>query len=442
LSSTVKKISSVLTGLDITITADEIGKAADKRLQQLSKTARVSGFRRGRLPKSVAKKMFGKSVYMELMPDLTYKAFLAALSEHDLSPVGEPEFSNLDAEMKEGEDYKFTAKVETAPRLEKIITEGIELKRDKIVVEPDMVDKELKRLQSSLATSSDIEKPRKIKKGDAVKLEMRKKEDNGEWSANAMPEQEIIIEEATCPKELLAALPGKNIGDEIEVEFGDGDDKTPFLCKVTAHMERILPKIDDDFARDLGTFETLAELKADIEKKYVEHIKNNQKSGLKQQLFDALREKNPMELPPAILAKQTDAMREQYDGIAKQIDDKISKNTGKDGKNTDKAASGMDDSAKKAASEIVHTHFLIQDIARQEKLEVTAEDLEAHYAEMAAATGLPVARIKAEYAKSEYGAEIEGRIIEDKVFDFISQKVKIVEVEPSENKKADESSDK
>ncbi|MBN2716463.1 MAG: trigger factor [Deltaproteobacteria bacterium] len=429
MSSTIKKISPVVQELAITVPADEIKKSAEVMFANVRKSGRIKGFRKGRMPMAIAKKMFAASVYAELTSDLTYRFFMKALQEHEIAPLGEPSFTNIDSIMKEGEDYAFNVTVETAPRLDEIVTDGIVLQKKKIVAEPTVIEDELKRLQNSLATTKELETKRAIKLGDQVKLELRRREESGEWSENALP-QDLALEEAQCPRELLEQLPGMNLDDEKEIVFGaDRDNPMTFLVKVVDHQERVLPEIDDDFARDLGEFETIDELKADIEKKYLASLENREKDALKQKLLEALREKNAMTLPPGILAKQTAAMRGQYENIVKQVADAKKEAKGEDTEKTDEGESALDSSAQNAAAEIVHTHFLIEEIARIGEIKVTVEDIEAKYQEMADATGLPLARLKAEYADRRYASELESRILEDKVFDFILPKVTIEEID-------------
>lgn len=435
MSSTVKKISSVVQELDITIPASEIKKTADNMFINVRKRAKIKGFRQGKMPMAIAKKMFAQSVYSELTSEVTYRFFLEAMREHELSPVGEPKFSKIDALAKEGEDYTFSVTVETAPKLEKINTDGIVLQKNKVVADPEVLEKELLRLQSSLATTKELDQKRAARLGDAVKLELRRKEDSGEWSENGLP-QDLVLEEEQCPKELLDEIPGMKIDDEKEIVFGeDRDNPMTFLTKVVELKERILPTLDDDFAKDLGDFDTLEELKADIEKRYIESLETKEKDALKQKLIDALREKNVMELPPSILEKQTEAMRSQYDHIVKQVADAKKEAKGEDSDKTDEGEAAMDDSAKKAAVDIVHTHFLIDEIARIGELKVSQEDIDAKFEEMSNATGMPLARLKAEYSERKYAAELESRILEDKVFDFIAPKVTIEEVDAGEKKK-------
>ncbi|MBN2341586.1 MAG: trigger factor [Deltaproteobacteria bacterium] len=436
MSSRVNKISPVVQELNITIPADEISKTAETMFAQVRKRAKVKGFRQGKMPMAIAKKMFSQSVYAELTSDLTYRFFLEAIREHELSPVGEPKFSNIESLAKAGENYEFTVTVETAPRLESIHTDGIVLKKNKVTADPEVVETELKRLQSSLATTKELEKARPVALGDSVKLELRRKEESGEWSENALP-QELVLEAEQCPKELLDLVPGMNVGDEKEVTFGaERENPMTFLTKVIEHKERILPALDDDFAKDLGDFDTLDALKADIEKRYVDSLENKEKDALKQKLFDALRENNAMELPPTILARQTDAMRSQYENIVNQVSAAKKEAKGEDTEKTDAGEAAMDDSAQKAAHEIVHTHFLIEEIARIGELKVEESDIEAKFKEMSEATGLPLARLKAEYSDRKYAAELESRILEDKVFDFIAPKVTIEEVEPGTEAKS------
>jgi len=418
-------VSPVVAELDVTIPAAEIAEAAARMFAQISKEARVRGFRRGKVPLGVVKRMFHKSVYAELTGDLTYRAFLSALKEHDLSPIGEPEFTKMEGILTEGADYGFSARVEIAPQLETVVTDGIELKRSKLSVKPEVVDSEIHRLQVSMATTKDLEKPRPVKKGDMVVVEMTRRLPDGTFSDTPMPDQEFALDEDNCPPVLLDQLPGKNVGDTLEVTFG-ADEKHPstFRCVLKGVKERILPAADDELARDLGDFDTMADLRADIEKRYLASLEHRQREGLRRELFDALRQKNPMALPPAIVAKQAESMRGHYDSIMKQIGA-----PDKEPAEGDSGDGNADELSRQAAVEIVHTHFLVEEVARHGELKVTDADLDAHFEKMAQTTGLPLERIRAEYSKPQYVRELEGRLLEDKVFDFVVAKVKIVDVD-------------
>ena len=426
--STMKNISPVLVELNIEVTPDEIQSSMNKAYSQLSREAKVRGFRKGKVPRAVLKRMFGEAVLSDLKGDLVSKAFFDAIKEHELNPIGEPDF-DVSGDVSEGAPYNFKVKVETSPRLEQINYEGIELEKTPVVVDASTVDRELERLRSAMATAADLDEARPAALGDLVKLQMRKWVD-GEWKEPATKPQELVLEEGSVPNEILDSLPGMNVDDEKEIVFGEsaeGEEPNKFLCKIVSLQERRLPELDDEFAKDLGDFDTLAQLREDIEKRVGESLEKTENDRLRHAMFDALREKNPMDLPERLLTQQVQMMKMQFAGMM-----------GASGDGDDEAMKKLDESTEKAARDIVHQHFLIEEIARHGDLEVSDEDLEADILQMSAHSGLPVPKLKAELAKSNRLGEMKTNIIERKVFDFVLPKVKIVDADPDAKKADDE----
>ncbi len=426
--STVKNISPVLVELDIEVTTEEIQNSLNKAYTQLSREAKVKGFRKGKVPRAVLKRMFGKAVLSDLKGDVISQAFFDALKEHELNPIGEPDV-DAEGEISEGEPFKFKIKVETSPRVDEIIYEGIELDRYKVKVEESQIDEELDRLRSAMATAIDLDTPRPAAIGDMIKLDMRKWAD-GDWKDAAMPSQNLVLEEGAVPPEIMENITGLNIDDEKEIEFGtpaEGEEPNKFLCKVLAVQERKLPELDDEFAKDLGDFDTLTQLREDIEKRISDSLEHSERDRLKHGLFEALREKNPMEMPERLLQQQAQMMKMQFAGMMGGAPD------GADSE----AMAKLDESTEKAARDIVHQHFLIEEIARHNDLSITDDDLEAELNDMAAKSGLPVPKLKAELAKSNKLGEIKTTIIERKVFDFVLPQVKITDTDPPKADKAD-----
>jgi trigger factor len=420
LPSTVKNLSPVLAELEIEVSPEQIEESYNRALSQLAREAKVRGFRKGKVPKAVLKRMFGKAVLADLREDVVGRHFLEALREHDVDAIGEPEIDAGD--IAEGAPYRFSVKVETSPRLAAINYDGIELERHTPRVQPAALDAELGRLRSAMATTADLEEPRPAAIGDMVRIQMTKWAD-GAWADPPMQPQDLVLEESSAPPQFLEALPGMGVGDEREIEFGqpreDGE-RNRFLCKVMAVQRRVLPDLDDEFAKDLGEFATLADLRADIEGRMLESQERQEEERLRHALFDALRERNPLELPARILDKQTRLMKEQFAGML-----------GGDGDGDgDGAMRRLEEGTEKAAREMIHQHFLQAEIVRHGALEVTDADLEAELARMSERTGLPVPKLKAELSKSQRMVEVRNNLMERKVFDFVLPRVRIIDTEP------------
>ncbi len=425
--STMKRINPAVVEFAIEVPTQEIDKHINKAYSRLSREAKVRGFRRGKVPRAVLKRMFGPAMLSELLSEIVSKFFIESLEEHGVEPISEPE---IDAgELAEGQPFTYTVKVETSPRLEEINFNGIEISRNPVTVSREMIDKELERLRSALATTLEIDEPRPAQEGDLVTLEMKRWMDDG-WKDAGMPPQELVLVEGAVPSEILAAVQGMNVDEEKEIEFGEtpeGEDPVRFLGRLVSVRLRKLPDIDDEFAKDLGDFDTLTQLEEDIEKRTRESLEKNEEDRLRHELFDALREKNDMVLPPTILEKQTQMMKAQLAGMMGRSKDDAN----------DEPFTEIDESARGAARNIVHQHFLLREVARQHDLEVGEKDVEIELKRMSELTGIPVPKLKAELADSQRMSEVMTSLLERKVFDFVAPKVMIINAEQVVDNKGD-----
>jgi trigger factor len=423
LSSVIKKLSPVEVEIEITVPAEAVGAAIEGALSRIGREAQVRGFRKGRAPRSVVRRLYGRAVLAELQPELVSEHYVAALTEHALDPVSDPELV-ASGEIVEGAPFTCTLKVEVGPRLEALVVDGVELSRRKVAPTPAEIEAELRHLQSVMAKTAALAEPRPAAAGDAIRLEIRRWRD-GAWQEQPLPTQELVLAADEMRPELFAALPGMSVGDEREVVFppeGQDDEPAKFLCKLLEVKARVVPPLDDELAKDVGDFETLAALEEDIAKRRAATLEREEEKRQRHELFDKLREKNPLELPPRILGQQAEMMTSQLLGM-------MGRGEGAEEPPAE-TVEKLGESAKVAARDVVHQHFLVREIARLGGLEITDADVEAELAQMAGATGLPLPQVKARMAQGSRLSELKVGLMERKVFDFVKPKVKIVEVDP------------
>jgi trigger factor len=440
LPSSIKSISPVMVELDITVPEAEIAAATDKAYAKLAREVRVRGFRKGKTPRGVLRRLFGDAVLSEVRSDLIPRAFVEALAENDLQPLGEPDLDFDRTEEEEG-GFRFTAKVEVAPRLERIDWEGIELRRRPTTPDDEEVDRELERLRRSQAAAVDLDEPRPARAGDVVSVDLKRWQD-GEWKDSARG-QEIPLDAADgTPEPLLGALLGAEQGEEKLVDFGEpaeGRERVRFMAEVTAVRERRLPELDDELAKDLGDFETLEDLRRDVAEKIEETREESQRDGLQRQLLDQLAEKNEMELPENVVRRQTEAMHQELGQMLGGLEER----TGDEERDEQQAEMMRTarEGSEQRAREMVRRHFLVREIARHAEIEVGDDDMEAEMSRIAEKTGAPAPKIRAELGHGDHRAQLEMRLLEDKVFEYALGKVRIVEVEDDEELEAPESDD-
>ncbi len=426
MTSTLNRISPVVAELFVEIPADDVKKALNKAYTDLGRTARVSGFRRGKVPRNVLKQMFGQAVRADVAGDLVSEHSRTAIEEHGVVPISKP---NVDAKpLAENEGFSFKIQFETRPELDAVSYDGIELDRYQVEVTAEMVEKELESLRSSTAEVVDLEEPRPAAKGDLVKFNLKRWEE-GKWE-EIKGEQELVLGEGRAMEAVEDALEGVEVGQEKVIDLGSEsemeENRRRILVNVTAVQGRKLPALDDELAKDVGDFETLDALKKDIERRLLENMEEAEQRRLQRSLFDALREKNEVDLPPSLVAQQTMQLQMQLFQLA-----------GAQAFDGEKQKELFED-AKETAGKMIHQELLMLEIARLENIEVSDEQVDAEIEKMAADKGLPLPMLKAEYQKDDRVDQLRHSLLEKKVFDFAVAKVKITQKPQPAAEDADE----
>lgn len=414
----------VLAEMSVEVPVEEVHAAVNKAFATLSRKAKIRGFRQGKAPRAVLKRMFGDAILNEVRGDIINEALLAAFTEHDLVPLSQPD---LDApEVSEEAAYTFKATFEVRPKLESVNYDGVVLERAVVKVEEAEVEDELHRIRSSMAVMNELSTPRPAATGDSAIVSIHRAKDDG-WDENGLNDQQIVIGEGHAPEAIDTAIVGMNIGDEKVVDMdadSDAEGKKPrYLIKLTGLKERKLPDLDDELAKDTGEYDTLDALKADIRKRIAQAKDRNEDRRLRNAMYDALRAINPMELPPSLVSRQAQALKTQlYQGVLEQLGRT-------DNEETRETLSKLEESAVTTAEEMVHQQLLMAEIARISDIKVDDGDLDAEIEKRAIASGLPAPMLHAEMNKDNRRDELMVQILDTKIFDFVKTLVTIVEVE-------------
>src|SRR5688500_9267294 len=229
--SQVSEISPVEVEVKCAIPWERVHKGLEDSYAKLQKSAKVRGFRPGKVPRNVLKQLFGNQVKSEVVQALVEEALLAAVREHELMPVATP---NVDAPLlAEGQAYEFTAKMEVKPKVDGVKTEGMVLARAPSEVKDADVTQEIERLRQQNAELKVLDPARPAKEGDillidySVKIDGEEKPDMGAKDRPVELGQGKLIPE--FEQGLLGAQPGEN--RNIDVKFADDHGRDDLRCK-------------------------------------------------------------------------------------------------------------------------------------------------------------------------------------------------------------------
>jgi trigger factor len=423
--------SSVKKVLSFEISKEDVTKELNTAYNALKKKADVKGFRKGKIPRKVLENRFSKDVHADVAPRLIQEAFIEAIKEYDLNIVGGPQMDPppLDPENA----YVFDITVEIKPELEDIEFEGIALKKTKYEVSEGEIESQIHMIQKTMAKKETVKEERPVKEGDFVLIDYEGFLNDEPFDKTPIIENYVMgIGKGPLPKEFSEKLTGTTPVQDLEIEVPYAEDyhdenlkgKT-IVYKLTLKeiQEEILPEINDDLVKGLGKYENLDDVKASIrdnlEKGYAQRINHE----LSEQIFQNLLEKYEFEVPEALIEGE-------LNWIAMEAEQAYSAN------NTTLEEAGLSKDILKTQYRDVgekqaRRHLILDKIISQTKLELTDEELEKSFEEMALGMNAPVDAVKnyfgADPKQLEYYKHTQ---LEKKAVGIIIEKGSITEVEP------------
>lgn len=412
----------------IVIPATEIDEKIDGRLEELSGQVNLPGFRPGKVPMSLLKQRFGKSVLGEVLEKAVTDSSSQIMSERSLRPAMQPkiEVTSFD----EGKDLEYSMSVELLPDVTPMDFGKLEVERVKVLVPDQEVDEALGRIAESHKTSKPLSKPRKAKSGDVVVIDFKGTVDGEALPGMAAEDHHLELGSNQFIPGFEDQLIGVNADDDVEVKvtFPDtyGNDKLAgreaiFEVKVKAIEESVPAEIDDKLAEALGA-ENLEGLKSRVREQIEGEYAKVGRSRLKRELLDKLADGHDFAVPAGMVEVE-------FEGIWKQVEEERSKGE------LDSEDAGKDDeelkSEYRAISERrVRLGLLLSEVGSSNNIDVTQE--EVNQALFAEAQNYPGQEQQVfEYYKNtpEALGNLRAPIFEDKVIDFITDLAKVTERE-------------
>lgn len=419
----VQKLSPVLVEFDVVIDADLVKKEVDKAYRSVAKTARVRGFRPGKAPRKVLTHMFGARVAADVAQRLVDDSFPKAVSENKVQPVSNPAFEPQ--KLVDNQPFTYKARFEIIPEIESVDYEGLEAKRPRTAVDPEDLEAELAALRRENSTLEPPEAARSAQQGDVVTIDFEV-EANGQIVDGAGAQDfQVELGAGSLIPAIEEAITGKNVGDQTDAKAQmpeahphpalRGHEAT-FKLTLKDLKVRVLPELDDEFAKDLGDYETLDDLKKGLSEQIESRKKEQAENTLAERLVVALVQKNPIPLPPSLVQRQMKVTEQEILQRARAQGQTV---TGLGAELRQKV---------QADSEVkVRAGLLMAEIAKKEKLMIGNEQIEEGIKELAEQTGKNVAKVRAEYSDPKRREMLIGMILENKVLDIIEAKAKITD---------------
>jgi trigger factor len=423
----VARISPVVMEVAVEVPADAVRVEVEKAYSTLQRKAHVKGFRPGKAPRQVLAHLYGPQVTNDVVNAIVNGTLPKALSQQNVQPINQPQVEA--GKFDQATAFSYKARFEVQPEVENVAYEGLDLVRPPEAATEEAVAEQLELLRRQHASLQAPEPARPAKKGDVVTIDFtllvegkELKEGGGQGLALELGSGQIL-------PELEAGLAGKVVDDKFEVEarFPDAHSSKELAGKVgTLNVlvkdvkERVLPALDDEFAKDVGSFQTLVELRADVHTKLEKMLKDRAESALAEQIVEKLNEKNPLDVPPSLVEQQCRMMEMELLQSARRAGQRVSQD------DFQKVHGQVHADAEKK----VRAGLLMGAIAKKLEIKVTDQDIQKGLEELAAETGKNVAKVRAEYNDPQRRQILVGMILEHKVLTLIEEKANVRTGEP------------
>ncbi len=404
--------------LEVTVPGSRLDQAVHQRLQQLSRTARLKGFRPGKVPFAVVRAQFGAQVQAEAVSELLQETFAEAVSKENLRPAGGPRIEPL--QLEPGNDLRYAAIFEVMPEVKVATLGAIAIERPVCSVSDADVDAMVESLRRQRPVFTPVE--RAARESDRVTIEYEGRIDGEVFPGGKGDALKVVIGTGQILAELDAALRGMAAGESKSVEARFPEDYgaksvagklAVFQVKVNGVEEQSLPPLDEAFVRGFGVSEGgVAEWRAEVRRSMEREVAEAVRVKVRNQLFDALYRNNPLDLPKALIDEQVGELQAQMLRRAGIQD-------------PSKVPQLPREPYEEPARKRVALGLLMGEIVREQQMKVDRGRVEERL--NAVAASYPDAdAVRRQYLQSrEAMAQIESAALEDQVIDWMLAQVKI-----------------
>ncbi len=402
--------------------------ACDRAYKKAVKKINIPGFRRGKAPKSIVEKMYGKGVFYEdAINDILPKAYSEAAKESGLTIVSQPEF---DVETIDENGVVFKAKVYVKPEVSVKDYTGIAVERTVTPVTDEDVDREISLVQSRNSRMVDIT-DRPAADGDIANIDFEGFVDGVPFDGGKADGHELKLGSGQFIPGFEEQIVGHSIGDAFDVNVtfpaeyhaeALAGKEAVFKVKLNSMKMNELPTLDDEFVKDVSEFDTLDEYKADIRAKLTEKNEKKADSEVEDALLGALIEKLEADIPAAMFETETENYVRDYDSRLRMQGLDLATYF----KYTGMTIENLKEQVRPQAEKQVKTRLALEKIAELENLTVTDEEIEEEYKRIAEAYNMEADQVKSMVEKEALTADLSVK----KASDLLKEKAVITDVAP------------
>ena len=416
----VEKTDKNIVSFEFSVSPEEFEKAVQKAYKKNDKKINMPGFRKGKAPRIIIEKAYGKEVIYEdainfVLPD----AYDKAVEENGISPVAQPEVDLKSEKIEPDKEIIFTAKVVVKPEFELGEYKGVKAEKAVYETTDENVNEEIEKLRERNSRLVPVE-DRAVQADDIANINFEGFVDDVAFEGGKGENFDLTIGSGQFIPGFEDQLLGKNVGDDVEVKVTFPDEyhaedlagkDAVFKVKINSLKVKELPEADDDFAMDVSEFDTLDEYKADIKAKLEKANEDKAKHETEQNVIDAVCANTEIDIPDEMIDSQIDSMIRDMDMQMRYQG--IDLNTYM--QYTGQTMDTIREQYKPEAEKRVKTTLVLEKVSEVEKIEPTDEDVENEYQKISEENGMKIDDIK-KYIKED---DVKARIKAEKAINLL-----------------------
>ena len=397
MSLQVEKLEKNMAKLTIEVSAEDLDKAMEKAYQKQKSRISLPGFRKGKAPRKMIESMYGKGVFMEdAVNSLVPQEYTKALGECDLEIVSQPEINVT--QMEPGKALIFTADVAVKPEVTLGDYKGVEVPKSEITVTDEEVDAEVKKEQDKNARTVAVEE-RAAANGDITTIDFEGFVDGVAFEGGKGTDYALTLGSGTFIPGFEDQLVGANTGDHVEVKVTFPEEyqakelagkEAVFQCDVKKIETKEVPELDDEFAKDVSEFDTLAEYKEDVKKKLTEKKEKEARTAKENAAVDKAIENAQMDIPELMTKTECRQMMDDFSRRMQQQGLSMEQYFQFTGQSMDKMMEDM----KPQALKRIQTRLVLEKVAEAENIQPSEEEITEEIQKMADAYKMEADKIR------------------------------------------------
>jgi trigger factor len=415
-------VSETRKNLVVEIESSTVDAEIDRVARDYTKAARIPGFRPGKVPARVVKQRFRSQILHDVVHELVPRAVDDALRERGLEPLDTPDIR--DVVVEEGQPLKFTATFDTVPSFDLQPYVSLQLRRPQATLQEGAVDETLQSLRERAARFEVVE-ARPVERGDTVVVDLVR--EAGTEPPDTHQDVTIEIGAAANPPGFDDEVIGTTVGETKRFEVRYPDDyemkelagtAVNYTVTIKGLKRRVVPDLDDEFARDLGEFDTLAALRARVEQDLTREAEQKAEREARGELLKQLAGWVTFTVPESLIERELDRRIEDF---ARRLMEQ-----GVDPRKADIDWAAFRQAQQEPARDSVASALVLDEVAQREGLTVSEAEIEAELSRFGERTGRTTAAVRAQLEKDGGISRLATGLRREKAVDFLRSRATIV----------------